>query len=74
MLFRSPAPAMAQIAFRNTAQLNKDEYSQAAEALTTNVYVDDICESVDIVKEAQRLTKEMDEVLKTGGFSVKGSH
>ena len=34
--------------------------------------MDDICDSVDTVKEAHRLTKEMDEVLKTGGFSVKG--
>ena len=42
---------MAQIAFRKTAQLNKDEYSQAAEVLTTNVYMDDICESVDTVKK-----------------------
>ena len=67
-----PAPAMAQIALRKTAQLNKEEYSQAAEVLTNNVYMDDICESVDTVKEAKRLTKEMDEVLKTGGFSVKG--
>ena len=40
--------------------------------LTNNVYMDDICESVDTLKEAQRLTKEVDEVLKTGGFSVKG--
>ena len=55
-----PAPTMAQIALRKTAQLNKDEYSQAAEVLTNNVYLDDICDSVDTVKEAQRLTKEMD--------------
>ena len=67
-----PAPAMAQIASRKTAELNKDEYSEAAEVLTSNVYMDDICESVDTVKEAQTLTKEMDEVLKIGGFSVKG--
>lgn len=67
-----PATAMAQIALRKTAQLNKDEYSKAADVLTNNVYMDGICDSVDTVKEAQRLTKEMDEVLKTGGFSVKG--
>lgn len=34
--------------------------------------MDDICELVDIVKEVKRLMKEMDEVLKIGGFSVKG--
>ena len=53
-----PTPAMAQIALRKTAQLNKDKFSQAAEVLTNNVYMDDICESVDTVKEAQRLTKK----------------
>ena len=59
-----------QIAVTKTTQLSKDEYSQAVEVLTSNAYMAEICKSVDTVKEAQRLTKEMDEVLKTGGFSV----
>ena len=66
------APTMAQIALRKTAQLNNDEHPQAAEVSTNSVYMNDICESGDTVKEARRLTKEMDEVLKTGGFRVKG--
>ena len=34
--------------------------------------MDDICESLRSPEEAQKLTKEMDVVLKNGGFSVKG--
>ena len=37
-----------------------------------NVYMDNICDSVTTVEEAQRLTNEIDQVLQTGGFSVKG--
>ncbi|XP_068680046.1 uncharacterized protein [Montipora foliosa] len=66
-----PAPAMAQIALRKTAQENKASYPEAAEVLTNNTYMDDICESVDTEKEAWKLTNDIDTVLKTGGFKVK---
>ena len=66
-----PAPAMAQIALRKTAQENKAGYPEAAEVLTNNTYMDDICESVDTKKEARKLTNDIDTVLKTGGFRVK---
>ena len=66
-----PAPAMAQIALRKTAQENKEGYPEAAEVLTNNTYMDDICESVDTEKEARKLTSDIDNVLKTGGFKVK---
>ena len=66
-----PAPAMAQIALRKTAQENKASYPEAAKVLTKNTYMDDICESVDTEKEARKLTNDIDTVLKTGGFKVK---
>ena len=66
-----PAPAMAQIALRKTAQENKAGYPEAAEVLTNNTYMDDICESVDTEKEARKLTNDIDTVLKTEGFKVK---
>lgn len=66
-----PAPAMAQIALRKTAQENKASYPEAAEVLTNNTYMDDICESLDTEKEARKLTNDIDTVLKTGGFNVK---
>ncbi|XP_068735301.1 uncharacterized protein [Montipora capricornis] len=49
-----PAPAMAQIALRKTAQENKASYPEAAEVLMNNTYMDDICESVDTEKEARK--------------------
>ena len=67
-----PAPAMAQIALRKRAQENKADYPEAAEVLTNNVYMDDKCESKDTVKEARKLTEDIDKVLKTEGFNVKG--
>lgn len=67
-----PAPAMAQIVFRKTAQGNKVDYAEAAEVLTNNTYMDDICDSVDTLEEARKLTEDIDKVLKTGGFTVKG--
>ena len=67
-----PAPAMAQIALRKTAEENKKDYPEAAEVLTKNSYMDDICGSVDTVAQAQKLTRDLDKVLESGGFGVKG--
>lgn len=67
-----PAPAMAQIALRKTAEESQNSHPQAAKVLKDNVYMDDICDSVDTVEKAQKLTKDLDEVLEKGGFTVKG--
>ena len=67
-----PAPAMAQIALRKTAQESKNLKPEAAKVLTENVYMDDICESVETVEEAKKLAEDIDIVLKSGGFQVKG--
>ena len=67
-----PAPAMAQIALRKTAQESQATYPDAAEVLTNNVYMDDICDSVDTVEKAQGLSNDIDSLLAKGGFSVKG--
>lgn len=67
-----PAPAMAQIALRKTAEEHQQSYPQAAKALKENSYMDDICDSVKTVEKAQELTKDLDTVLETGGFKVKG--
>ena len=67
-----PAPAMAQIALRKTADQAESLYPEAAEVLKNNTYMDDICDSVHSVQQAKRLTTELDEVLLKGGFQVKG--
>ena len=66
-----PAPAMAQIALRKTAEESKEVKPEVAKVLTENVYMDDICESVDTVEEAKKLADDIDIVLKNGGFQVK---
>ena len=52
-----PAPATAQIALRKTAEENQDLYPEAASSLKKNSYMDDICDSVTTVQEANKLTK-----------------
>lgn len=66
-----PAPAMAQIALKKTAEEARDEYPVAHKILTENVYMDDICDSFHSKKEALNHRKEIDEILKNGGFEIK---
>ena len=66
-----PAPAMALKALKNTAEESADVHPEAADVLKHKTYMDDICESRKITDEARKITHEIDEVLATGGFSVK---
>lgn len=63
---------MAQKALRKIAQESKVTNPEAAEVLTKNVYMDDICDSVDTNETAQRLSENVDFVLAKGRFKVKG--
>ena len=47
-----PAPAMAQIALRKTADEAKEKFPEAAQVLKDNTYMDDICDSVRTEEEA----------------------
>ena len=67
-----PAPAMAQIALRKTANEANETFPKAAQVIKDNSYMDDICDSVHTEEEAQKLTADIDSVLETGGFKVKG--
>ncbi|XP_071946012.1 uncharacterized protein [Antedon mediterranea] len=67
-----PSSAMAQTALRKTAEEGRHQFPKAAQVLKRNTYMDDICESVTTVDEAKVLTKNLDNVLKKGGFKVKG--
>ena len=62
---------MMQITLRKTAEGNND-YPEAAETLTKNSYLDNICDSVDTMAQAQKLTGDLDKVLASRGFDVKG--
>ena len=67
-----PAPAMARIALRNTADEAREDFPEAAQVLKDNTYMDDICDSFCTEEEARELTKCIDSVLEKGGFKVKG--
>ncbi|XP_068679809.1 uncharacterized protein [Montipora foliosa] len=67
-----PAPAMAQTALSKTAEGSKITHPKAADVVTKNAYMDDICDSVDTVMEAKQQTEHIDTVLEKGGFKVKG--
>ena len=56
MFGNKPAPAMAQIALRKTTEENKDNFPEAADTTTKNCYIDDICDSVDDVESAKKIT------------------
>ena len=56
---------------KNSRRCEKD-FPTAAQAIKDNTYVDDICDSVTTKEEALLLTKDIDSVLETGGFKVKG--
>ena len=62
-----PAPAMAQIALRKTAEEGESLSSHAAKTLKNNSYMDDILDSVHTLQEAQDLTTGIDNVLEKGG-------
>ena len=59
---------MAIMAMQKTAEMNKERNPKAAETITKNAYVNDICDSVQNVEEANTMTSRIDKVLKTGGF------
>ena len=60
-----PAPA---IALRKTADEAKSSYPHAVKVLKENTYMDDICDSVHTVQEAEQLTADMDNVLSQGAW------
>ena len=66
-----PAPEMALTALKKTAEESADVHPEAADVLKHNTYMDDICESRKTTDEARKITREIDEVLATGRFSVK---
>lgn len=66
-----PAPAMAQIALRKTAEESEEEYPKAAKILKENVYMDDICHSESTAAKTRKTAEDLDKVLQKGGFHVK---
>ena len=66
-----PAGAIAAIGVRKTALKHKDNCQKACNTLIRNIYVDDILDSVGTRKEAELLSKEVTQILASGGFEIK---
>ena len=66
-----PASAIATEALRMTALLQEERYPQVAELITNSSYMDDLIDSVETSEKAVELAKQVDQVLKFGGFVIK---
>ena len=49
-----------------------EKYPQAAQIIQDNTYMDDIIESTDNLLTAQKITKDIENLISRGGFQVKG--
>ena len=66
-----PSGAIVMTAMNETAKMKENDFPAAADAIRFNSYVDDILPSVATVEDAIRLTHEIEEVLRYGGFKIK---
>ncbi|KAG1650305.1 hypothetical protein GQR58_028141 [Nymphon striatum] len=65
------APAMALTALRKTAEGNENQYPGASQTVKLNSYMDDICDSVPTIEEANALIQDIESLLDSGGFHIK---
>ena len=55
-----------------TAEMNQEEYPQAAKIIKENTYMDDILVSVSDRDKAQSVTNDVEKLVSKGGFEIKG--
>ena len=66
-----PSGAIATMALRKTAQMFENSNPDASSIIIENSYVDDILFSTANMSRADKIAKEIDSILREGGFSVK---
>ncbi|XP_033122961.1 uncharacterized protein LOC117121760 [Anneissia japonica] len=66
-----PSATIAIAALRKTAEAGREKAPEAADTILNNVYMDDVLQCVETREMAERLTKEVDCLLKPGNFSIK---
>ena len=66
-----PAGNIARVALRKTAESLCKEFPEATDTVLNSSYVDIIIDSVKTTKKAKSITKDVDHILKEGGFTVK---
>ena len=66
-----PSAAIAIVALQKTANFGIEKYPEAAKSIADNSYMDDIIDSTQTPKKAHTLTKDINDILRQGGFSMK---
>ena len=62
----------AERGLRLTAELQKEEYPRVNEVVQEDIYVDDCASGENTFEDRNRVTKDLNAVLKRGGFKLKG--
>ena len=65
---------MAQIALQKTAEENLASHPQAAKAIKENLYMNDICDSVETAEKARKQTDDIDTVWRLVDLKSKNGH
>ena len=66
-----PSATIAIVALRKTAEMSMAEFPKASKSILSNSYMDDIPDSATSFKEAERVIKDIDNVLGNCGFKTK---
>ena len=66
-----PAGAIAIEAKDRTADMFAESYPEAAKVIKDSSYVDDLVDSVVDLPAANRITSQIDHILREGGFTLK---
>ena len=67
-----PSGNQAQVAIRKTAEIHKEEYPEVYDIICHDTYMDDGMSGENTEEELRRRQDEIQLVLATGGFSLKG--
>ena len=66
-----PSGAIATIALRYTAEMNRESFPHVAKLIEENTYMNDMIKSVDTLSEAFTLITDTETVLREGNFHIK---
>ena len=66
-----PSATIGIVALQKTAEMSMTEFPKASKSTLSNSYMDDISDSIGSFKEAERMIKDIDNVLGNCGFKTK---
>ena len=66
-----PSETIASLALRKTAEMKREEFPKECNVILNSSYMDDIIDSTDTVENAQKITENITNILKSADFHVK---